>query len=104
MWSKFLDWMPAHVITDPIVDFHFSWVRGIVTVMQVVRVSSSVDPTTVLERTLTLRTTAVTIRPAQRLSFNLLAPTCPQATMLIQAPRSASTESLIQMQKCATHT
>ena len=103
MWSKFLDWMPAHVITDPIVDFHFSWVRVIVTVTQVVRVSSSVDPTTVLERTLTLRTTAATIRPAQRLSFNLLAPTCPQATMLIQAPRSVSTESLMQMQKCATH-
>ena len=67
MWSKFLDWMPANVITDPIVDFHFRWVRGIVIVMQVVRVSLYVDLTTVLERTLTLRTTAATIRPAQRL-------------------------------------
>ena len=67
MWSKFLDWMPANVITDPIVDFHFSWGRGIVTVIQVVRVSLSVDPTTVLERTLTLQTTAATIRPARRL-------------------------------------
>ena len=74
------------------------------TVTQVVRVSSSVEPTTALERTLTLQTTAATIRPAQRLSFNLLAPTCPRATMLIQAPRSVSTESLIQMQKCATPT
>ena len=67
MWSKFLDWMPANVITDPTVDFHFSWGRAIVTVIQVVRVSLSVDPITVLERTLTLRTTAATIRPARRL-------------------------------------
>ena len=60
MWSKFLDWMPANVLDDPILDFHFSWVRVIVTVTQVVWVSSSVEQTTALERTLTPRTIAAT--------------------------------------------
>ena len=59
--------MPANVLVDPIVDFDFSWVRVIVTVTQVARVSSSVDPTTVLERALTLQMIVATIRPAQRL-------------------------------------
>ena len=52
--------MPANVLVDPIVDFHFRLVRGIVTVTQVVWVSSSVDQTTVLERALTPRTIAAT--------------------------------------------
>ena len=69
--------MPANVLVDPIVDFDFSSARGIATVTQVARVSSSVDPTTVLERTLTLRTTAATIRPAQRLQ----GPTTPTSSI-----------------------
>ena len=85
MWSKFLDWMPANVLVDPIVDFHFSWVRVIVTVTQVVWVSSSAEQTTALEKTLTPRTIAATTQI-------LLRPGVLEATPVVLSPSLAKRE------------